>query len=160
MASFHSDALQTQFSSVTARASTQSRIPLHSSGSAAQKAVDSKTYPYCRKPAVCAYGGQRLAARRSANRCNPGEISTLAHRRCQRPGEERAFQGSGGRRPSAEFRPGLVRARSRPSGRYDTEAVGPAITDARRTGLRRNIQAPTGRAGHCDCRRPMTGRER
>jgi hypothetical protein len=48
MASFHNDALQTLYSSVTERASAQSHIPLHSPGSAAQKTVDGKTYTYWR----------------------------------------------------------------------------------------------------------------
>ncbi|CAG4914311.1 GSU2403 family nucleotidyltransferase fold protein [Paraburkholderia gardini] len=48
MTSFHNDALQTLYSSVTERASTQSHIPLHSPGSAAQKTVDGKTYTYWR----------------------------------------------------------------------------------------------------------------
>ncbi|NYH19298.1 hypothetical protein GGD41_006526 [Paraburkholderia bryophila] len=48
MASFHNDALQTLYSSVTERASTQPHIPLHSPGSAAQKTVDGKTYIYWR----------------------------------------------------------------------------------------------------------------
>jgi hypothetical protein len=48
MASFHNDALQTLYSSVIERAGTQSRIPLHSPGSAAQKTVDGKTYTYWR----------------------------------------------------------------------------------------------------------------
>ncbi|MBT2794533.1 GSU2403 family nucleotidyltransferase fold protein [Paraburkholderia strydomiana] len=48
MASFHNDALQTLYSSVTERASTQGQIPLHSPGSAAQKTVDGKTYTYWR----------------------------------------------------------------------------------------------------------------
>lgn len=48
MASFHNDALQTLYSSITERASTQSHIPLHSPGSAAQKTVDGKTYTYWR----------------------------------------------------------------------------------------------------------------
>jgi hypothetical protein len=48
MDSFHNDALQTLYSSVAERAGTQSRIPLHSPGSAAQKTVDGKTYTYWR----------------------------------------------------------------------------------------------------------------
>ncbi|MFP3567159.1 GSU2403 family nucleotidyltransferase fold protein [Paraburkholderia sp. SIMBA_030] len=48
MASFHNDALQTLYSSVTERASTQPHIPLHSPGSAARKTVDGKTYIYWR----------------------------------------------------------------------------------------------------------------
>ncbi|CAB3641482.1 hypothetical protein R8871_00323 [Paraburkholderia graminis C4D1M] len=48
MASFHNDALQTLYSSVTERAGAQGHIPLHSPGSAAQKTVDGKTYTYWR----------------------------------------------------------------------------------------------------------------
>jgi len=48
MVSWHNDALQTLYSSVTDRASTQSSVPLHSPGSAAQKTVDGKTYTYWR----------------------------------------------------------------------------------------------------------------
>jgi hypothetical protein len=48
MADFHNDALQTLYSSVTERAGTQSRVPLHSPGSAAQKTVDGKRYRYWR----------------------------------------------------------------------------------------------------------------
>ncbi|SDE69720.1 hypothetical protein SAMN05444679_12844 [Variovorax sp. CF079] len=48
MASFHNDALQTLYSSVSERASAQSHIPLHSPGSAAQKTVAGKTYLYWR----------------------------------------------------------------------------------------------------------------
>ncbi|WP_176053209.1 GSU2403 family nucleotidyltransferase fold protein [Paraburkholderia caribensis] len=48
MVGFHNDALQALFSSVAERAITQSRIPLHSPGSAAQKTVDGKSYVYWR----------------------------------------------------------------------------------------------------------------
>lgn len=48
MADFHNDALQTLYASVTERAATQARVPLHSPGSAAQKTVDGKTYTYWR----------------------------------------------------------------------------------------------------------------
>jgi hypothetical protein len=48
MVDFHNDALQTLYSSVTERASTQAHLPLHSPGSAAQKTVDGKTYIYWR----------------------------------------------------------------------------------------------------------------
>src|ERR1700677_3652186 len=48
MADFHNDALQTLYSSVTERATTQARVPLHSPGSVAQKTVDEKTYLYWR----------------------------------------------------------------------------------------------------------------
>ena len=48
MTSFHNDALQTLYSSVVERASTQTEVPLHSPGSAAQKTVAGKTYIYWR----------------------------------------------------------------------------------------------------------------
>ena len=48
MASFHNDALQTLYSSVVERASTQAEVPLHSPGSAARKTVAGKTYIYWR----------------------------------------------------------------------------------------------------------------
>jgi len=46
--SFHNDALQTLYSSVVERASTQAEVPLHSPGSVAQKTVAGKTYIYWR----------------------------------------------------------------------------------------------------------------
>lgn len=45
---FHNEALQTLYSSVTERASTQASVPLHSPGSASRKTVDGKTYIYWR----------------------------------------------------------------------------------------------------------------
>lgn len=48
MVSWHNEALQTLYSSVTEWASTLSSVPLHSPGSAAQKTVDGKAYTYWR----------------------------------------------------------------------------------------------------------------
>ncbi|REG48469.1 MULTISPECIES: GSU2403 family nucleotidyltransferase fold protein [unclassified Paraburkholderia] len=45
---FHNEALQTLYSSVTERASTQGAVPLHSPGSASRKTVDGKAYVYWR----------------------------------------------------------------------------------------------------------------
>ncbi|MEZ0606091.1 GSU2403 family nucleotidyltransferase fold protein [Paraburkholderia sp. IW21] len=48
MLTFHNEALQTLYSSVAERASTQASVPLHSPGSASRKTVDGKTYIYWR----------------------------------------------------------------------------------------------------------------
>lgn len=48
MVSFHNDALQSLYASVSERAGTQSSIPLHSPGSTAQKTVNGRSYTYWR----------------------------------------------------------------------------------------------------------------
>ena len=87
MPSFHHDALQTLYSSVSERASAQSNIPLHSPGSVAQKTVAGKTYLYWRvylasgkhrETSLGRAGEPRTEAALEAKRLESAEMRELA----------------------------------------------------------------------------------
>jgi hypothetical protein len=87
MPSFHHDALQTLYSSVSERASAQSNIPLHSPGSVAQKTVAGKTYLYWRvylasgkhrETSLGRAGEPRTEAALEAKRLESAEMRALA----------------------------------------------------------------------------------